>query len=347
MRCDWRISAGQATICVMRAWHVAELGEPIDVMELVDVDDPSPAAGQVVIDVGAVGVSFPELLTIRGGYQVKPPLPFTPGNEVAGIVSALGDGVSNLAIGDRVAFMGSGGLAEKTVARAEGCFKLPDDISMAKGCCLILNYGTTVYALDNRAQLQAGETLLVTAAAGGVGSAAIQIGKAMGANVIGLAGGPEKVKAVYDLGADVAFDYREVDVVEAVRSATDGRGVDVVYEAVGGDIFQQVRRTVAWDGRLLIIGFTSGSIPDAPMNHALLKNYSIVGVHWGAWLARDPKNLAGNWERIVELASTGLVDPLISAVRPFEDAARALSDIGDRKTIGKVVIEPNPGSSQN
>ena len=329
----------------MKAWHVADLGEPIDVMEMAEVDDPSPGPGQVVIDVAAVGVSFPELLTIRGGYQVKPPLPFTPGNEVAGVISELGDGVSNLNVGDRVAFMGSGGLAEKAVASASSCFQLPDQISMAKGCCLILNYGTTVFALDNRAKLLEGETLLVTAAAGGVGSAAVQIGKAMGANVIGLAGGPDKVKTVYELGADVAFDYREVDVVEAVRAATDGRGVDVVYEAVGGDIFQQVRRTVAWDGRLLIIGFTSGTIPDAPMNHALLKNYSIVGVHWGAWLGRDPQNLRSNWDRIVELAETGLVDPLISAVRPFEDAARALSDIGDRKTVGKVVIEPHPGSS--
>ncbi len=162
---------------------------------------------------------------------------------------------------------------------------------MAKGCCLLLNYGTTVFALDNRAHLQPGETLLVTAAAGGVGSAAVQVGKAMGATVIGLAGGPEKVETVRQLGADMAFDYNEVDIVEAVRSATDGRGVDVVYEAVGGDVFQQVRRTVAWEGRLLIVGFTSGTIPDAPMNHALLKNYSIVGVHWGAWLARDPNNL--------------------------------------------------------
>jgi NADPH2:quinone reductase len=329
----------------MRAWQVAELGEPSEVMEIVEVDDPTPGQGQVVIDVGAVGVSFPELLTIRGGYQVKPPLPFTPGNEVAGTVSAVGDGVTNLTVGDRVTFMGSGGLAEKTVASARSCFRLPDSIPMAKGCCLILNYGTTVFALDNRAKLAEGETLLVTAAAGGVGSAAIQIGKAMGANVIGLAGGPEKVQTVYELGADVAFDYREVDIVEAVRSATDGRGVDVVYEAVGGDIFQQVRRTVAWDGRLLIIGFTSGTIPDAPMNHALLKNYSIVGVHWGAWLARDPQNLEDNWNRIVELAATGHVDPLISEIRPFEAAAQALSDIGDRKTIGKVVIEPSPGSS--
>jgi NADPH2:quinone reductase len=314
-------------------------------MKLVDVPEPSAGPGQVVIDVGAAAVSFPELLTIRGGYQFKPALPFTPGNEVAGVISAVGEGVTNVAVGDRVAFLGSGGLAEKAVADAQACFRLPDAVSMAKGCCLLLNYGTTVFALDNRAGLQPGETLLVTAAAGGVGSAAVQVGKAMGATVIGLAGGPEKVATVRQLGADLAFDYNEVDIVEAVRSATDGRGVDVVYEAVGGDVFQQVRRTVAWEGRLLIVGFTSGTIPDAPMNHALLKNYSIVGVHWGAWLARDPNNLRDNWARIVELTEAGHIDPLISSVQPFGEAAQALSDIGDRKTVGKVVIEATPGSS--
>ncbi len=314
-------------------------------MKLADVPEPVAGAGQVVIDVGAAAVSFPELLTIRGGYQFKPALPFTPGNEVAGVVSAVGEGVTNVAVGDRVAFLGSGGLAEKVVAEAASCFDLPDGISMAKGCCLLLNYGTTVFALDNRAQLKPGETLLVTAAAGGVGSAAVQVGKAMGATVIGLAGGPEKVDTVVQLGADMAFDYNEVDIVEAVRSATDGRGVDVVYEAVGGDVFQQVRRTVAWEGRLLVVGFTSGTIPDAPMNHALLKNYSIVGVHWGAWLARDPNNLRDNWARIIELTETGHIDPLISSVRPFDEAAQALSDIGDRKTVGKVVIEPTTGSA--
>ena len=309
-------------------------------MEIVEVPDPVAGDGQVLVDVEATGISFPELLTIRGGYQVKPPLPFTPGNEIAGTVSAVGTGVTNLTVGDRVTWMGSGGLASKVAVPAQACFKLPDGMSMEKGCCLILNYGTTIFAIEQRGQLKPGETMLVTAAAGGVGSAAIQMGKGLGANIIGLAGGPEKVQTVYELGADAAFDYKEVDVVEAVRAATDGRGVDVVYEAVGGDIFQQVRRTVAWDGRILIIGFTSGTIPQAPTNHALLKNYSIVGVHWGAWLGRDPQNLQWCWDRIVQLWESGHVDPLISQVRPFEDAAQALADIGERKTVGKVVITP-------
>jgi len=178
---------------------------------------------------------------------------------------------------------------------------------------------------------------------GGSESARLDRILASGELRVGLSGSQPPLNMTDKTGGVVGF---EVDVVEAVRAATDGRGVDVVYEAVGGDIFQQVRRTVAWDGRLLIIGFTSGTIPDAPMNHALLKNYSIVGVHWGAWLGRDPGNLRQNWDRIVELAGTGHIDPLISSVRPFEDAAQALSDLGNRKTVGKVVIEPSPGSAE-
>ncbi len=324
----------------MRAWQVTELGEPTEVMQLVEVDDPTPRSGSVVIDVKACGLKFPDLLQIRGGYQVKPKLPFTPGGEIAGVVSAVGTGVSNLSVGDRVLVMGNGGLAEKAEFPAAACFPIPDAMSFEHAACLLTNYGTTVFALDERAKLQPGETMLVTAAAGGVGSSAIQVGKAMGANVIGLAGGPEKVKTVLDLGADAAFDYKEVDVVEAVRAATDGRGVDVCYEAVGGDIFDQVRRTMAWDGRLLIIGFTSGRIPEAPANHILLKNYSIVGVHWGASLDRDPSALRRHWDRICELHDTGHIDPLIDAVRPLDEAVAGLDDLDNRRTKGKVVIVP-------
>ncbi len=324
----------------MRAWQVRELGEPLDVMELVEVPAPTAGPGEVLLDVDAVGVSFPDLLQIRGGYQVKPPLPFVPGIEIAGTVVELGEGVDQVTVGDRVLWMGNKGLSEQVVAPAAAVFPIPDDMTSAQAACLIVNYGTTVFALDNRADLQPGETLLVTAAAGGAGSSAVQVGKAMGANVIGLAGGAEKVAAVYELGADAAFDYREVDVVETVRAATDGRGVDVCYDAVSGDIFDQVRRTMAWDGRLLIIGFTSGRIADAPTNHALLKNYSIVGVHWAAWLNRDPGNLRSNWDRIVELFGTGHIDPLITATVPLEGAAQAIADIGNRKTVGKFVITP-------
>ncbi len=324
----------------MRAWQVHELGEPADGLRLDDVEAPTASEGTVVIDVAAVGVKFPDLLQIRGGYQVKPPMPFIPGNEAAGTISAVGDGVEGFAVGDRVVSTASGSLAEAVRAPAKTVFKLPDTMSFQQAACLPTNYGTTVFALENRAKLQSGETMLVTAAAGGVGSAAIQVGKALGASVIGLAGGPEKVETVLGLGADQAFDYKEVDIVDTVRGATDGKGVDVCYEAVGGDTFDQVRRTIGWDGRLLVIGFTSGRIPDAPANHMLLKNYAILGVHWGAWLAREPDGMQQNWDRISELFGTGHIDPLIDSVRPMSEAANALMDIGSRKTVGKVIIDP-------
>ncbi len=324
----------------MRAWQLTELGEPADVLHLNEVADPTPGEGQVILDIKAASIGFPDLLQVRGGYQVKPPMPFTPGTEIAGVVSAVGAGVTNVSEGDRVLWMGLGGLAEKVAAPAAACFPIPDGMTEAQASVLLINYGTGVFALENRAKLQPGETLLVTAAAGGAGSAAVQLGKAMGANVIGLAGGAKKVETVYKLGADAAFDYNEVDIVEAVRAATDKRGVDVCYEAVGGDTFQQVRRTMGWDGRLLIIGFTSGKIADAPTNHMLLKNYSVVGVHWGAWLARDRDHLRANWDRICELFETGKIDPLISAERPLDEAVEAFTALGSRGTVGKVVICP-------
>ncbi len=322
----------------MRAWQVRDLGEPLDVMELVDdAPEPEPGPGKVVVDVKAAGLAFPDLLQVRGGYQVKPPLPFVPGAEGAGVVDAVGDGVDHVDVGQRVTVMGPA-LAEKVAVPAHNVLALPDELSFEQGACLILNYGTSVFAIENRGRLQAGETMLVTAAAGGVGSAAIQIGKALGARVIGLAGGPEKCEVVRQLGADVAIDYRSEDIVERVRAETDGRGVDVCYDAVGGDVFDQVRRTMAWDGRLLIIGFTSGRIAQAPTNHVLLKNYDIVGVHWGAWLGRDPAHLGQNWQRITELAVAGDIDPLISATIPLAEAAQGLADIGQRKTVGKLVV---------
>ncbi len=317
-----------------------ETGEPLDVLELVEIPEPEPRADQALIKVAAVGLKFPDLLQIRGGYQVKPKMPFIPGGEVAGTVEAIGADVSSVAVGDRVLWMGQGGLADYVAAPAGECFPVPDAMSFPQAAAMLTNYGTTVFALEDRANLQAGESVLVTAAAGGVGSAAIQLAKAKGATVYGLAGGPEKVETVLSLGADKAFDYLKVDIVEEIRAATGGKGVDVVYDAVGGDIFDQVRRVVAWDGRLLIIGFTSGRIADAPTNHVLLKNYSIVGVHWGASLARDPSQLRRNWDRIVELFGTGHVDPLISAVRPLDEGVQALVDIGDRKTTGKIIVSP-------
>ena len=322
----------------MRAWQVHELGDPIDCMVLDEIDDPDVGPGRVVVDVEAVGLAFPDVLQCRGEYQVKPPLPFTPGSETAGRVSAVGDDVDSAILGRRVVALG-GGLAERLVLPASSVFEVPDVLASTKAAAVPMNYGTTWFALHDRAHLAPGETLLVTGAAGGVGSAAIQLGKAAGAWVIAVAGGPEKVAACTGLGADVVIDHREVDdLVTRVRELTDGNGVDVAYDPVGGETFQQVRRCMAWDGRLLVIGFVAG-IPELATNHVLLKNYSVVGVHWGASLARDPASLGRQMEALFALADEGAVDPLLHPPYAFSDAPRALQDIADRRVVGKVVTD--------
>jgi NADPH2:quinone reductase len=274
----------------MRIWRVHELGEPADVMRLEEGPAPVATGSSVVLDVEAVGLNFPDLLQIRGGYQVKPALPFTPGGEIVGRVAERGPDVADDApgVGERVLVMGRGGLAERCLAAASQCFVVPASMPPEKAAALLGNYGTTWFALHDRAHLQPGEVLLVHAGVGGVGSAAVQLGKAAGAMVIATAGGPAKKQVLADLGADVAVDYLAEDFVEVVKAVTDGQGADVVYDPVGGDTFDRSRHAVAWDGRLLVIGFTSGRIPTAPANHVLLKNYSVVGVHWGASLGRNP-----------------------------------------------------------
>lgn len=322
----------------MRAWQVHELGDPIDRLVLDEVEAPEPRPGGVVVASEAVGLAFPDVLQVRGEYQVKPPLPFVPGSETAGTVVAVGEGVDDGLVGRRVVALG-GGLSEQVALPASSAFEVPEGLSSAKAAAIPMNYCTTWFALHDRARLQAGETLLVTGASGGVGSAAIQLGRAAGARVIAVAGGPEKVAACEALGADSVIDHREVDdLVAEVRSLTDGRGVDVAYDPVGGDVFQQVRRCMAWDGRLLVIGFVAG-IPELATNHVLLKNYSVVGVHWGASLARDPESLGRQVASVFALAEAGAVDPLLHPPYAFEDAPQALQDIYDRRVVGKVVAE--------
>lgn len=320
----------------MKAWQHHELGNPIDVLQLDDIDEPEVEPGKVVVDIDAVGISFPDVLQCRGEYQVKPPLPNVPGGESAGVVSAVGDGVDNLAVGDRVMMMG-GGLKEKHLVSATGCWKLPDGFSNAKAAAVPVNYGTTWFALHERGHLTEGETLLITGAAGGTGSAAIQLGKAAGARVIAVCGGEEKVEQAKLLGADEVVNHHEFpNFVDRVRELSDG-GVDVAYDPVGGETTQMVRRTMGWDGRLLIIGFVAG-IPDLPANHILLKNYSVVGVHWGASLGRNPDSLNRQMAAVLDLAGQGLVDPLIYPPYSFADAAQGVQDLADRKTWGKVVV---------
>ena len=321
----------------MRAWQVKELGNPADVLELNEIPDPPDLqAGEVQVSIQSVGISFPDVLQCRGEYQIKPSLPWVPGGESAGIITAIASDVKDFGIGDRVMMLG-GGLVEKVNTSSFGLWKIPENFAFEKAAAVPVNYGTTWFALHERAALQAGETLLITGAAGGTGSAAIQLGKAAGAKIIAIAGGEEKVEQTLRLGADHAIDHQSTpDWVNEVRALSDG-GVDVAYDPVGGDTTHQVRRCMAWDGRLLIIGFVAG-IPDLPANHMLLKNYSVVGVHWGASLGRNPASLNNQMVSVLSHAETGAVDPLIFPPYEFSEGATAIQDLADRKTWGKVIV---------
>jgi NADPH2:quinone reductase len=325
----------------VQTWRAHRLGDPIDVLQLDDVDEPVAGAGEIVIDIEATGLAFPEVLMCQGKYQGTTPIPYTPGGEVAGRVVALGDGVSTHRVGDRVVTMGGRGLAQRTAVRAGTSFAVPDAVTAPKAAATIVNYGTSWFALHERGALQAGEWLLVHGGSGGVGSSAVQLGLAAGARVIATAGGPEKVELCRSLGAHHVIDYRaNPDFVDEVRAVTDGRGVDVCYDPVGGDVFRKSQRCMAWDGRLLIIGFVGG-IAEAPTNHILLKNYSVVGVHWGASLARDPSRLPRAAEHLLDMAATGQIDPLLYPPYPMAGGAQALQDLADRKVWGKVIVDPH------
>jgi NADPH2:quinone reductase len=306
---------------------VHELGEPTDVLKLEDVSAPE---GEVVIDVEACALNFPDILLCRGQYQVKPPLPFTPGIEVAGTVVGTGERV--------LAIPGQGGLAEQVAVPRSAVHAIPDSLSFESAAALPTTYQTGHVALHRRGNLQAGETLLVHAGAGGVGSAAIQLGLAAGARVFATAGGSEKVEVCRKLGAEIAIDYQAEDFVDIVKEATDGRGADVIYDPVGGDTFDRSRKCIAFDGRLLVIGFTSGRFPEAPANHILIKNYAVVGVHWGLIAQKVPGLAAQVHGELMALYEAGKIDPLVSQVLPMEQAPEALAALGSRATVGKIVV---------
>ena len=325
----------------MKAWRVHELGDPTDVMLLEEVEPPEPGPGEVAVDVEAAALNFPDILVCQGKYQEKPPLPFTPGLELAGTVAALGEGVTGLAVGQRVLGgpkLGSGALAGRTLAEERMLFPVPDAMPTAAAAALYVTYQTGYMALHHRGAIQEGETLLVHAGAGGVGSAAIQLGRAAGARVLATAGGPDKVKVCLDLGAEVAIDYTSEDFVAVVKDATGGRGADVIYDPVGGDVFDRSRRCVAFEGRILVIGFTSGRFADAPTNHVLVKNYSVVGVHWGLYYKVRPEMPRRIHDELVRLHAEGAIDPLIFRELPFEEVPAALELLGARGTYGKVVV---------
>lgn len=322
----------------MRLWRSHELGNPLDVLRLEDDDTPEPGPGQVQIETDAVGLTFPDVLSCRGEYQVPTRLPYTPGGETSGVISALGEGVEGLAVGDAVAVLG-GGLREVNVAAATSVFPYPTgSLSPAQAAAVPVNYGTAWFALHDRAHVQPGETVLITGAAGGTGTACIQLALAAGAVPIAVVGGEEKADLVRSLGVTHVVDHRETpEWVDAVREMSGG-GVDVCFDAVGGEAYQKARRCMAWDGRLLIIGFVGG-IADAPTNHILLKNYSVVGVHWGASLMRDPAAVGRQMAAVMALAESGDVSPPLYPPYSFDEAAQALQDLADRKVYGKAVVE--------
>lgn len=324
----------------MQAWRVHELGEPEAALRLDEVDEPIARSGEVVVDVAAASLNFPDVLMCRGEYQVKPPLPFTPGAEVSGRVVALGDGADPDLLGRRVIAIpkfGDGGFTERTVAPVGTVFPIPDTLDDGAASALHVTYQTGHVALHRRAHLQPGETLLVHAGAGGVGSAAIQLGLAAGARVVATAGGPEKVEVCEDLGAELVIDYRAGDFVDAVKEFTDGRGADVIYDPVGGDTYDRSTKCIAFEGRIVVIGFTGGRFADARTNHVLIKNYSVVGVHWGLYNVLMPQLVHDTHAALMALHADGRIAPLISRELPMADVPPALASLATRGTWGKLV----------
>jgi NADPH2:quinone reductase len=326
----------------MRAWQVHELGDPQEALKLEEVEDPEPGPGEVVVEVEAAALNFFDILLCKGEYQERPETPFTPGGEVSGTISAVGEGV-DLKEGLRVIAtpFPSGGYAEKVAVPAEnGVFPIPDDMTSEAAAAMHVAYQSAHFGLHRRANLKEGETVLVHAGAGGIGSAAIQLARAAGARVFSTAGGPEKVEVCERLGAEVAVDYKEENFVDAVKKATEGRGAEVIFDPVGGEVFDLSRRCVAFEGRIVVVGFTSGSIADVPTNHLLVKNYSVVGLHWGLYNNVAPELVVETHEALVELYQNDEIDPLIFKTVPFEEVPEALGLLGSRKTYGKLITTP-------
>lgn len=327
----------------MKAWRVHENGEPREAMRLDEVPTPEPGPGEVLLRVRAAGVNFPDAMLCRGQYQIRPPLPFTPGVECCGEVVAIGDGVAGLDVGTRVitpAALPGGAFAEYAVVPAAGVLPAPEALDDAEAAALHIGYQTGWFGLHRRAALRPGETLLVHAAAGGVGSAAVQLGKAAGATVIGVVGGPDKAKVARELGADIVVDRHSENFVAVVKEATAGRGANVVYDPVGGDAYTKSTKCIAFEGRIVIVGFTSGTVPTPGLNHALVKNYAILGLHWGLYNTHDPVAVRHAHDEISRLAASGAVKPLVSERVPFGGAAEAVQRVADGKTVGRLVVCP-------
>ena len=324
----------------MKAILCKQWGDPAD-LSYETVPDPQPGTGEVLIGVRAVGVNFADTLMIAGRYQLKPPLPFSPGFEVAGEVLACGEGVTHLKPGARVmGFLQYGAYAEKVVAPAHMVMPVPDMMDYKDAAAFAVAYGTSHVALEHRARLQTGETLLVHGASGGVGLTAVELGKRMGATVIATASTAEKLALCRRYGADHTINYRDEDFVPRVKDVTNGRGADVILDPVGGDVFERSLRCINWEGRILVIGFASGEIPQVPVNLTLVKNCAIVGVFWGAYGQKNPRVLMNSLQTLLRWYAEGKLEPHISEVYALEDAPQAMMDLMERRSTGKVVLEP-------
>lgn len=326
----------------MKSWFVTKLGEPNLALEMKEIPRPVPKKGEVLIKVNAFALNFFDILQCRGKYQEKPELPFTPGAEVAGVIEEVGDG-SKYEVGQHVIAvpkLPNGGYSEWIIVKDEDIFPIPENLPFNQAAAFYISYHTAYYALKTKALLKEGEILLVHAGSGGVGSAAIQIGKALGAKVIATAGSPEKLEKCKEIGADIVVNYREEDFVQRVKEETDGKGADVIFDPVGGDVFHKSRKCITFDGRLLAIGFAGGTIPEVPVNHILIKNYSVVGIHFGYFAKLFPKKVKQSHAELMDLYNRGKISPLIYRSYTFEEVPKALNELGTRQTWGKLVVNP-------
>ena len=325
----------------MKAWQVTRNAVPLEALRLAETERPSPGPGRLLVRVVASALNFPDVLLCLGLYQIRPPLPFTPGLELCGRIAELGDGVEGWAVGDRVVgnpILPGGAFAEYALMDASDTFHAPASLSDEAAASLHIAYQTAWMGLHRRARIQPGETLLVHAGAGGVGSAAVQVGKAAGARVIAVVGGAYKADAATKLGADVVIDRRAQDFIGAVKEATDGRGADVVFDPVGGDAYKGSTKCVAFEGRILVVGFAGGDVPAPALNHALVKNYSIVGLHWGLYREKNPALVAAAHAELTALADSGAVAPLIGGRLGFEEIPEGLTRLGAGETVGRLVL---------
>ncbi len=327
----------------MKAWQIHQLGEPRDALRLAEIPDPEPAPGQVLVRVLGAAANCPDVLMCQGSYQIRPPLPYTPGIELCGEVVTVGSGVTSVAVGDRVIgapALPSGAYAELALMDAEAILPAPEGLDDAEAAAFFITYQTGWFGLHRRARLAAGETLLVQAAAGGVGSGAVQLGKAAGARVIGVVGGERKAEVARALGADVVVDRLSQDFVQVVKEVTDGRGADVVYDSVGGEAYARSTKCVAFEGRILVVGFASGQVPSPALNHALVKNYSIVGLHWGLYRTKDPQAIGECHRQLTKLVAEGAIRPLVSERLSLDDVPATLDKLAHGDTVGRIVFTP-------